>query len=99
MHITEEIIAATPKSWGVLAVEWYETGDGYFARVGNGMDGEWRMYVRPVASGGWALDLSSLDSESARLTFGLGAETDGEARTAAIDLVKRMTSTGIEYYF
>ena len=99
MQITQEVIAATPVSWGILGVEWFETGDGYFARVGNGMDGEWRMYVRPVASGGWALDLSSLDSENARLTFGLGAETDGEARMAAIDLVKRMTGHGIEDYF
>nr|WP_295884164.1 hypothetical protein [uncultured Devosia sp.] len=99
MQITQEIIAATPKSWGILAVEWYETGDGYFARVGDGMDGEWRMYVRPVASGGWALELSSLDSESARLTFDLKSKTDAEARSAAIDLVKRMTSSGVEEYF
>lgn len=98
-YITEEIIAATPQSWGILAVEWYETGNGFFARVGDGMDGEWRMYVRPIAAGGWALDLWSLHSESARLTFGLDAETDGEARTAANDLVKRMTSSGIEDYF
>lgn len=98
MQITQEVIDATPVSWGIIAVEWFATGDGYFARVGNGMDGEWRMFVKPVPSG-WALELWSLDSESARLTFGLDAKTDGEARVAAVDLVKRMTSAGIEDYF
>lgn len=98
MQITQDIIDATAVSWGIRAVEWFETGDGYFARVADGMDGEWRMFVKPV-SAGWALEFSSLDSESASLAFGLNAETDSEARMAAIDLVKRMTSGGIEDYF
>lgn len=99
MQITQEIIAATQQSWGILAVEWYETGDGFFARVGDGMGGEWRMYVRPLSAGGWALDLSSLTAENAHLSFGLEAETNAEARMAAIDPVKRMTSSGLEDYF
>ncbi|GLQ53618.1 hypothetical protein GCM10010862_08770 [Devosia nitrariae] len=88
MRITSEIINATPVS-KLRGVEWFETGDGYFARVTDDLGRrEFHLQVKPTAYG-WIFELSQAE-HTAKMILELDVKNDTEARMAAVDRARTM---------